>query len=71
MVPLTEDFLCAAGKLTVGDKKPVLWEISMVKLNPVGLNRRITLVVVNWSLHLVSENYALAPGWRGKIEQRG
>jgi len=59
MVPLTEDFLFGAGKAIVGKKPPVTWEISTAKLSHLGLSRRITLVLVNWSLHFVSENVFL------------
>jgi len=31
-------------------------------VEPHGLNERITLVEVNWSLHLVSEIYLSRPG---------
>jgi len=60
MVPLTEDFFFRTGKVTRGKCKPDFLEISTITLNPVALCRRITLVVVNWSLHLVSEIYRLA-----------
>lgn len=42
-------------------------EVSTVPLNQSGLTRRITLVVVNWNLHLVSEIHLLSSGMRGKI----
>jgi hypothetical protein len=65
MVPLTEDFLFEAGEVTEGIDQPVLVEIAAVKLSHDGLNSRITLSGVNWSLHLASEIYLLLPKCTG------
>ncbi len=63
MVALTGGFYFAPGHAHKGEVRAcVYWEHFHCYVEPDGLNERITLVEVSWSLHLVSEIYLSRPG---------
>jgi hypothetical protein len=64
---INRGFPFQADRLTRGRWKSMSQEISAVKLNQVGLSRRITLIVVNWRLHIVAEIYPLTASKCEKI----